>query len=138
MCAETIERADVRRMSAASYVELGAVIDRAGDAVASRRVDELLSTAGIAIEAVTDRHALIARQAFRDFGKGSGHPARLNFGDCFSYALAEATGESLLFVGNDFVHTGVASAQRVGEPARQRGGATSARTGREQAHRDRR
>lgn len=109
-CAGAIERADVRRMSAASYVELGAVIDRAGDAVASRRVDELLSTAGIAIEAVTDRHASIARQAFRDFGKGSGHPARLNFGDCFSYALAEATGEPLLFVGNDFIHTGIASA----------------------------
>lgn len=108
--AETIECAGLRRLSAASYVEVGAVIDRAGDAIASRRVDELLAIAGIEIEAVTASQAQVAREAYRDFGKGSGHPARLNFGDCFSYALARATGEPLLFKGDDFQHTDIASA----------------------------
>jgi ribonuclease VapC len=105
--AEAIELADSRRLSAAGYVEIGAVIDRAGDAVASRRIDELLRTAAISIEAVTEEQARIARAAFRDFGRGSGHPAKLNFGDCFAYALAETTGEPLLFKGNDFVHTDI-------------------------------
>jgi ribonuclease VapC len=109
-CADAIESAGVRRLSAASYVEAGAVVDRAGDPVASRRVDELLAVAGIEIEAVTPSQARIAREAYRDFGKGSGHPARLNFGDCFSYALAKATGEPLLYKGDDFGHTDVASA----------------------------
>jgi ribonuclease VapC len=103
--AELIEAADARRLSAASYVETAAVIDRAGDPVASRRVDELLDVAEITIEPVTEQQARIAREAFRDFGKGSGNPAQLNFGDCFSYALAKVTGEQLLFKGSDFTHT---------------------------------
>lgn len=105
--AQAIDDADVRRLSAASYVEVGAVIDRAKDAVASRRVDELLALADVKIEPVTEDQALIAREAYRDFGKGSGHPAALNFGDCFSYALAKATAEPLLFKGEDFAHTDV-------------------------------
>jgi len=109
-CAEAIESAGVCRLSAASYVEVGAVIDSAGDAIASRRVDELLAVTGIEIEAATASQAQIAREAYRDFGKGSGHPARLNFGDCFSYALAKATGETLLFKGDDFRHTDIVSA----------------------------
>jgi ribonuclease VapC len=112
-CADAIESAGLRRLSAASYVEVGAVIDRAGDAIASRRVDELLAVAGIEIEPVTASQAQIAREAYRDFGKGSGHPAALNFGDCFSYALAKATGESLLFKGGDFQHTDLISALTV-------------------------
>ena len=103
--AALIEAAENRRLSAASYVETAAVIDRANDPVASRHVDELLAVADIAIEAVTEHQARIARQAFRDFGKGSGHQAQLNFGDCFAYALAKATGEQLLFKGSDFIHT---------------------------------
>lgn len=59
------------------------------------------------IEPVTEEQARIAREAYRDFGKGSGHPAQLNFGDCFAYALAKATGEALLFKGGDFTHTDI-------------------------------
>lgn len=102
-----IEQAADRRISAATYVEVGAVIDGARDPVASRRVDELLQVAGIVIEPVTEEQARRAREAYRDFGKGSGHPARLNFGDCFSYALATSTGDALLFKGDDFALTDV-------------------------------
>ena len=59
------------------------------------------------IEVVTEIQARIAREDNRDFGRGSGHPARLNFGDCFAYALARATGEPLLFKGDDFSHTDI-------------------------------
>src|SRR5262249_60411163 len=62
------------------------------------------------IEPVTEAQARIAREAYRDFGRGSGHPARLNFGDCFAYALARQTGQPLLFKGDDFVHTDVTPA----------------------------
>jgi ribonuclease VapC len=88
-------------------VELGAVIDQARDAVASRRVDELLEVAGAVIEPLTADQARIAREAFRDFGRGSGHAAGLNLGDCFAYALAKATGEALLFKGADFSATDI-------------------------------
>ena len=108
--AEVIEAAPVRRISAATYVEIGAVIDGARDPVASRLVDELLAAAQIVIEPVTPAQARIAREAYRDFGKGSGHVAGLNFGDCFAYALARATGEPLLYKGDDFSHTDVAAA----------------------------
>jgi ribonuclease VapC len=105
--ATAIEAADVSRISAMTYVELGAVIDRARDAVASRRVDELIDVAGIVIEPVTVEQARVAREAYRDFGRGSGHPAGLNIGDCFSYALAKSIGEPLLFKGSDFAETDV-------------------------------
>jgi ribonuclease VapC len=108
--AAAIEAADVSRISAMTYVELGAVIDRARDAVASRPVDELIDVGGIVIEPVTVEQARVAREAYRDFGKGSGHPAGLNIGDCFSYALAKSLGEPLLFKGSDFIETDVRSA----------------------------
>ncbi|MBI2943803.1 MAG: type II toxin-antitoxin system VapC family toxin [Candidatus Wallbacteria bacterium] len=108
--ARAIEISDVRRISAASYVESGAVIDSGRDPVASRRLDELLAEAGILIEEVTAGQARIAREAYRDYGKGSGHPAQLNVGDCFSYALARETGEPLLFKGDEFSHTDITSA----------------------------
>ena len=60
--------------------------------------------------AVDEKQMRIARQAYRDFGKGSGHPARLNFGDCFAYALAKALDEPLLYKGADFGKTDVQSA----------------------------
>ena len=98
------------KMSAANYLECGIVVDRDKDAKASADLDALIGRLRIAIEPVTVDHARIARQAYRDFGKGSGHPAQLNYGDCFAYALAIERGEPLLFKGNDFAHTGIARA----------------------------
>lgn len=98
---------EIRRMSAANYLEAAVVIDGSRDPVASRRFDELIAKAAIQIEPVTLQQAQIARAAYRDFGKGSGHQAGLNFGDCFSYALAKFHGESLLFKGTDFSHTDI-------------------------------
>lgn len=103
--AHAIESAQVRRISAASYLETAVVIDASRDPIASRRFDELVDIAELCVEPVTYDHAQIARAAYRDFGKGSGHKAGLNFGDCFAYALAKSTGEPLLFKGDDFSHT---------------------------------
>ena len=105
-----IEGARVRRVSAANYVEAAAVIDGARDPIASRRFDDFFREASLSIEAVTTEQARIAREAYRDFGKGSRHPAQLNFGDCFAYALAKAMRESILFKGEDFNHTDLISA----------------------------
>ena len=86
------------------------MIDESRDPVARRRFDDLLREAGISVEPVTEEQARLAREAYRDFGRGSGHPAKLNFGDCFAYALAKAMDEPLLFKGEDFSRTDVASA----------------------------
>ncbi len=111
--ARAIERAQIRRISAANWLETAVVIDASRDPVASRRFDELVQTAELHVEPVTGDQARIARDAYRDFGKGSGHKAGLNFGDCFAYALAKSTGEDLLFKGNDFGHTDITSALEV-------------------------
>jgi len=103
--AGAIAGANVRRVSAANYVEAAAIIDGSRSPVASRRFDDFFREAELVIEPVTPEQARIAREAYRDFGKGSGHAAQLNFGDCFAYALARAMGESLLFKGDDFRHT---------------------------------
>jgi ribonuclease VapC len=103
--AEAIAGARSRRVSAVNYVEAAAVIDGSRNPIASRRFDELFRDAGLRIEPVTEAQARIAREAYRDFGKGSGHAAGLNFGDCFAYALAKAMGEPILFKGSDFRHT---------------------------------
>lgn len=103
--AQAIAAAKTRRISAVSYVEAAAVIDSAGDPIASRRLDELLEEADVAIEPVTAEQARLARAAYRDFGKGRGYKAKLSFGDCFSYALAKAFREPLLYKGDDFTHT---------------------------------
>ena len=86
------------------------MIDGRRDPVASRRFDDAVREAGIMIEPLDEDQARTAREAYRDFGRGSGHPARLNFGDCFAYALARCRGEPLLFKGGDFAHTDIASA----------------------------
>jgi ribonuclease VapC len=106
--ATAIAEADRRRLSAANYLEAAIVIDGSRDPIASRRFDDLLREGGIAIEPVTEEQAKVAREAYRDFGRGSGHAAQLNFGDCFAYALAKTTGEPLLFKGDDFQHAGIA------------------------------
>jgi len=106
-CATAIASSTNCRLSAANFLEAALVIDASRDPVASRRFDELIKVAQIVIEPVTEDQARIARDAYRDFGKGSGHAARLNFGDCFAYALAKITGEPLLFQGDDFGHTDV-------------------------------
>jgi len=108
--AQAIISAGTSRVSAVSYVEAAVVIDSGKDAVASRRFDEFFGVSRVAVEAVTPRQAEMARQAFRDFGKGR-HQAGLNFGDCFAYALAKEKDEPLLFKGNDFRHTDVESAE---------------------------
>ncbi len=97
-------------MSAATYVECGAVIDSRRDPVLSRRLDELLDALSVEVVAVTPDDAALAREAYRDFGRGSGHPAGLDFGDCFPYALATRLDEELLFKGEDFSHTNVRAA----------------------------
>jgi ribonuclease VapC len=110
--AKAIANAAVRCISAASYVETAAVIDASRDPIASRRFDDLLREAHFVIEPVTEAQARIAREAYRDFGRGSGHPASLNFGDCFAYALAKAKNEPLLFKGDDFAHTDITPASQ--------------------------
>ena len=108
----TLMRDRSAAMSAATYVEAAVVVDARRDPALSRQFDTLLSTLGIAVVDVTPEMAAVARQAYRDFGRGSGHAARLNFGDCFSYALAVVRDVPLLFVGDDFTHTDVRAALR--------------------------
>lgn len=104
-----IHDAERCRMSAANFVELSMVIEAQQGLEAGRQLDMFFRRAEIVIEPVTVEHAYLARQAFLDFGKGR-HPARLNFGDCFAYALAKSTGEPLLFKGMDFSKTDILSA----------------------------
>jgi ribonuclease VapC len=107
---EALRRAPIRRVSAVTYVEAAVVADNNRNPVLSRRFDDLIRDAQMLVEAVTVRQAEIARQAYRDFGKGR-HKAGLNFGDCFAYALAKEMDEPLLFKGNDFRHTDVEVAE---------------------------
>jgi len=107
--AKIIHDAEVCRMSVASYVELSMVIENQLGPEGMRQAEAFFRRAGITIEPVTVDHGELARQVFLDFGKGR-HKAGLNFGDCFSYALAKATGEPLLFKGNDFSQTDIEAA----------------------------
>jgi ribonuclease VapC len=105
-----IDQAPSRRMSAATFVEAAIVVDGQRDPILSRDFDSLCERIELIIEPFTDAQAKIAREAYRDFGKKSKHPAKLNFGDCFAYALAKTTRELLLYKGNDFIHTDIKSA----------------------------
>ena len=100
----------MKRISAANYVEAAIVIDAERDPVASRRVDELIERASVQIASVTPEQAHLAREAYRSFGRGSGHRAKLNFGDCFAYALAVTTGEPMLAKGEEFKTAGLKAA----------------------------
>jgi ribonuclease VapC len=97
-------------ISAGTYFEACLVVDGYRNPLLSARFDVLLEAIKIEIEPFSADQARIARQAYRDFGKGSGHRANLNFGDCSAYALARAKREPLLYKGDDFVHTDVRSA----------------------------
>ncbi len=103
--------APARRMSTANFLEAAINVDAHGDPEASRQLDHFIRQAAIEIVPVTLEHAQIARQAYLDFGKGR-HKAAFNFGDCFAYALARASGEPLLFKGNNFANTDLAIVTR--------------------------
>jgi ribonuclease VapC len=104
---EILSDEGVRKMSAATAVEVNAVLTRRLRPEDQRRVERLIDVWEIELVPFDAEQAGIASQAYRDFGRGSGHPAGLNLGDCFSYALASVTGEPLLFVGDDFAQTDV-------------------------------
>lgn len=107
--ARALSDAPGSRMSAATFLEAAIVADRAGNPLVSRRFDDICRDAALVVVPFTEEHARIAREAYRDFGRGSGHPANLNLGDCFAYALAKAADEPLLYKGADFGHTDVRS-----------------------------
>lgn len=100
------------RISAPNYVEAALVISRYVGQEGIPELDDLLAVMGVAIAAFTAEHAVLAREAHRRFGRGSGHPAKLNLGDCYAYALAQACQEPLLYIGDDFLHTDVRPALR--------------------------
>ena len=99
---QALEISETLSLSVANYVEAGAVVDAARNPIISRELDDLIRIAGIEIIPVTVEQGRLARDAYRDFGRGSGHPAKLNFGDCFAYALAKSSAEELLFKGKDW------------------------------------
>jgi ribonuclease VapC len=107
--AEKIREADVCRMSAPTFVELSMVLESTAGDTGILACDTFFRENEIRVEPFTEEHALAARHGFSSYGKGR-HPAGLNMGDCFCYALAKVTGEPLLFKGNDFRKTDVTSA----------------------------
>lgn len=104
---ETMMAAPLLQMSAGTLLETSLVLDARQPLRSSRRLDRLVADLGLEVVAVDEQHVAVARSAYRDYGKGSGHPAQLNFGDCFAYALATLTGQPLLFKGQDFGRTDV-------------------------------
>jgi ribonuclease VapC len=107
--ARAIAEAEVCRISAAIFVEVSVVVEAQTGDPGSRQWDAFFRRAGIVIESVTEDQAHVARQAYSDFGKGRKRAA-LNFGDCFSYALAKVLSEPLLYKGGDFRKTDILSA----------------------------
>jgi ribonuclease VapC len=110
--AKTLNSAESLSMSAGTFIELSIVIDRRKNPALSNLIEEIIEQFGIHIEPVTPEQARIARQAYRDFGRGSGHRANLNFGDCLAYALARVKREPLLYKGDEFLHTDLLSAMK--------------------------
>ena len=107
--AAALQAAPARRMSVANALEAFMVAERRGGAASGDDVDRFFQRFAIELVPVTTEQLEAARRAWRRFGRGN-HPAALNFGDCFAYALAETTGEPLLFKGGDFSKTDVAAA----------------------------
>lgn len=106
---ETIARTLPRRMSAVGLLEAAIVLESRGGMAAADELELFLQTAEVELVAVTAEQAQAARRAWRRFGKGN-HPAGLNFGDCFAYALAKTNNEPLLFKGEDFARTDIEAA----------------------------
>lgn len=106
----TLAAATGCRLSAANFVEAGLIANRDPTGAHREALEDLLREFDICIEPVSERQARLALDAFRRYGKGTGHPAGLNYGDCFAYALAADTGEPLLFKGDDFPRTDLAPA----------------------------
>ncbi len=104
---EAIEAAETCAMSTASFLETSMVIESRYGPDGTRDLDLFISKARITLASVDADQAYVARDAFRRYGKGR-HPAGLNFGDCFAYALAKLLDEPLLFKGNDFALTDIA------------------------------
>ena len=108
-CFQALLGSPLSRISAANWFEAALVVDGLRDPEANRDFEELVEGFAIVIEPVTVNQVRLARDAYRRFGRGRGHPARLNFGDCFAYALAKESDEPLLFVGQDFAQTDLRS-----------------------------
>ncbi len=104
---KAMESDPTRLMSAGSILEACLVVESELGEQGSRELDLLLLKAGVEVVAFNEEQLRVARHAFREYGKGR-HPAGLNFGDCFSYALSRTSGEPLLFKGDDFTKTDVA------------------------------
>ena len=108
-----VAEAPTRLMSSANALEAWIVADRHDNPAKAPALDELIETLGIDLEPVTVQQARIARQAYQTYGKGK-HPAGLNYGDAFAYALAKVTGQALLFKGDDFSQTDIEAVPRDG------------------------
>lgn len=110
----TVAASPMRSISAANLVESSIVAQRSGGAASDAILDEIVARLEVRPIPVDLRQMELARDAHRRFGKGTGHPAKLNFGDCFAYALAKSTGRPLLFKGADFALTDIEPAVNPG------------------------
>jgi ribonuclease VapC len=108
LLADRIASGSPRLMSAASLLEASMVIETRKGEAGGRELDLFIYRTGIEIVPVDQEQAEVARIAWRQYGKGR-HPAGLNYGDCFSYALAKVRGAALVFKGNDFTQTDLGS-----------------------------
>ncbi len=106
-CLEALLASPTTLMSAANLLEAAIAMDRHPSPIFGPAPDDLIARLRVAVEPVTLSQVVIARDAHRRFGRGTRHPARLNFGDCFAYALAKDFDEPLLVFGQDFIHTDV-------------------------------
>jgi ribonuclease VapC len=106
-CLEALLASPTTLMSAANLLEAAIAMDRHPSPLLGPALDDLIARLRVTVEPVTLSQVVIAPDAHRRFDRGSGHPAKLNFGYCFAYALARELDEPLLFVGRDFVHTDV-------------------------------
>ena len=106
-----IKNSPARRISAASFLETGMVLRRDSSGQRQQLFEDLIAALRISIVPVTEQQARTALEVFAAYGKGHGHPAGLNFGDCLAYALANVFAEPLLFKGKDFSYTDIQAAR---------------------------